>query len=105
MTIGPDNTEGRPGPPVTQAEPPATERQEPEAAMPRQPEVMIPRRGKRLPLEGPLMRLIATAGVIAIGVVIAAIMTSQHSKGWLIGVVVATVSVVLAGVLWSSRRL
>ena len=51
------------------------------------------------------MRLIATVGVIAIGVVIAAIMTSQHSKGWLIGVVVATVSVVLAGVLWSSRRL
>jgi len=105
MTIGPDNTEGRQGLPVTQAESPATERHEPEAAMPQQPEVMIPRRGKRLPLEGPLMRLVATVGVIAIGVVIAAIMTSQHSKGWLIGVVVATVSVVLAGVLWSSRRL
>ena len=105
MTIGPDNTEGRQEPSVTQAEPSATEPREPEATVPQQPEVMIPRRGKRLPLEGPLMRLIATAGVIAIGVVIAAIMTSQHSKGWLIGVVVATVSVVLAGVLWSSRRL
>ena len=67
--------------------------------------VMIPRRGKRLPLEGPLMRLVATGGIVAIGVVIAAIMTSQHSKGWLIGLVVAIVSVVLAAVLWSSRRL
>jgi hypothetical protein len=55
--------------------------------------------------ERPLMRLIATVGVIAIGVVLAAIMTSQHSRGWLIGVVVSTVSVVLAGMLWSSRRL
>jgi hypothetical protein len=32
-------------------------------------------------------------------------MTSQHSKGWLIGLVVSIVSVVLAAVLWSSRRL
>lgn len=51
------------------------------------------------------MRLIATAGIVAIGVVIAAIMTSQHSKGWIIGLVVGTVSVVLAAILWSSRRL
>jgi uncharacterized membrane protein len=51
------------------------------------------------------MRLIATAGIVAIGVVIAAIMTSQHSKGWLIGLVVGIVSVVLAAILWSSRRL
>jgi hypothetical protein len=70
-----------------------------------QPEVMIPRRDRRLPLEAPLMRLVATAGVIAIGVVISAIMTSQHSKGWVIGLVVAIVSVVLAAVLWSSRGL
>jgi hypothetical protein len=82
-----------------------TQPTEHEATVEPQPEVMIPRRAKRLPFEGPLMRLVATVGVIAIGVVIAAIMTSQHSKGWLIGVVVATVSVVLAGVLWSSRRL
>ncbi len=40
-----------------------------------------------------------------IGVAIAAIMTSQDSKGWLIGLVVSIVSVVLAAALWSSRRL
>jgi hypothetical protein len=66
---------------------------------------MIPTRGKRLPLEAPLMRLVATAGIIGIGVAIAAIMTSQDSQGWLIGLVVSIVSVALAAFLWSSRRL
>jgi hypothetical protein len=66
---------------------------------------MIPTRGKRLPLEAPLMRLVATAGIIGIGVAIGAIMTSQDSQGWLIGLVVSIVSVALAAFLWSSRRL
>ena len=66
---------------------------------------MIPSRRKRLPLEAPLMRVVATAGIVGIGVVIAAIMTSQDSQGWLIGLVVSIVSIVLAAVLWSSRRL
>jgi hypothetical protein len=66
---------------------------------------MIPSRRDRLPLEAPLMRLVATAGIIGIGVVIAAIMTSQDSQGWLIGLVVSIVSVALAAILWSSRRL
>ncbi len=67
--------------------------------------VMIPSGRKRLPLEAPLMRVVATGGIVAIGVVIAAIMTSQDSEGWLIGLVVSIVSVVLAAFLWSSRRL
>jgi hypothetical protein len=71
----------------------------------RRPGVMIPSRGKRLPLEAPLMRFVATAGIVAIGVVIAAIMGSQDSQGWLIGLVVSIVSLVLAALLWSSRRL
>jgi hypothetical protein len=66
---------------------------------------MIPGRSGRSRPETFLMRLVATAGIIGIGVVIAAIMTSQHSAGWLIGVVVSAVTVVLAGILWSSRRL
>lgn len=69
------------------------------------PGVMIPNRRKRLPLEAPLMRVVATAGIVGIGVVIAAIMDSQDSKGWLIGLVVSLVSLVLAALLWSSRRL
>jgi hypothetical protein len=70
-----------------------------------QPGVMIPSRRKRLPLEAPLMRLVATAGIVAIGVAVAAIMSSQDSQGWLIGLVVSIVSLVLAAVLWSSQRL
>jgi hypothetical protein len=71
----------------------------------RRPGVMIPSRSKRLPLEAPLMRLIATAGIVAIAVVVAAIMGSQDSQAWLIGLVVSIVSLVLAALLWSSQRL
>ena len=69
------------------------------------PGVMIPRRDKRLPLEAPLMRVVATAGIVGIGVLIAAIMASQNAQGWVTGLVVSAVSVVLAALLWSSRRL
>jgi hypothetical protein len=80
-------------------------REEQRAGAEPRPGVMIPSRRKRLPLEAPLMRLVATAGIIGIGVAIAAIMTSQESQGWLIGLVVSTLSVLLAAILWSSRRL
>jgi hypothetical protein len=66
---------------------------------------MIPARSGRFWPEAILMRLVATFGIVAIGVAIGAIMTSQHSHGWLVGLVVAAVSVVLAAILWSSRRL
>jgi hypothetical protein len=66
---------------------------------------MIPSRSGRSGLESVLMRFVATAGIIGIGVAIAAIMHSQKSQGWLIGLVVSIVSVVLAAILWSSRRL
>jgi hypothetical protein len=68
------------------------------------PQAMIPARAGRPPVEAVLMRIIATAGIIGISVAIAAIMGSQHSKAWLIGLVTSVVSVVLAAVLWSSRR-
>lgn len=67
--------------------------------------VMIPRREKRLPFEAPVMRVVATTGIVAISVVVAAVMASQDVQGWLIGLVVSLVSLVLAAVLWSSRRL
>jgi hypothetical protein len=52
-----------------------------------------------------LMRVVATVGVIGIGVAIAVITGSQHSKGLVIGLVVSIVTVVLTGMLWFSRRL
>ena len=80
-------------------------RSERREAPPARRSVMIPSRGKRLPLEAPVMRVLATGGIVAIAVVIGAIITSQDAHGWTIGLVVSIVSLVLAAVLWSSRRL
>ena len=67
---------------------------------------MLPRRGRRrYRLERVLVRLIATGGVIAIGVVLGAILASSNVQGWIIGLVVAVISVLLSGVLWSSRQI
>jgi protein-S-isoprenylcysteine O-methyltransferase Ste14 len=66
---------------------------------------MLPQRKRRRPAETVFMRVIATAGVVAIGVAIAAILGSSDVAAWTIGLVVSIVSVVLAAVLWSSRQL
>jgi hypothetical protein len=102
MSVTPGNGEGQPD---AEREARRTARNERRAAPAERPGVMIPSRRTRLPLEAPLMRAVATAGIVGIGVAIAAIMASQDSKGWLIGLVVSIVSVVLAAILWSSRRL
>jgi hypothetical protein len=66
---------------------------------------MIPNRRKRLPLEAPLMRVVATAGIVGIAVVVAAVMSAQDVQGWIVGLAVSLVSLALAAILWSSRRL
>lgn len=67
---------------------------------------MIPaRERRRLKVESVLMRLVATGGIIAIGVVLGAILVSQDVQGWIVGLVIALVSVILSGILWSSRQL
>jgi len=67
--------------------------------------MLPPRERRRSPFERIFVRLIATAGVVAVGVAIAAIMGSSGSQAWIIGLVVSIVSVVLAAILWSSRQL
>jgi hypothetical protein len=65
---------------------------------------MLPGRARRrFGIERVLVRLIATCGIVGIGVAIAAIMVSSKSQSWLIGVVVSGVSVILSAILWSSR--
>ncbi len=77
-----------------------------EPAGQRRSDNMLPQRPRRpLVLERLLVRLIATGGVIAVGVAIAAIMVSSHSQGWIVGLVVSIVAVVLSAILWSSRQL
>jgi hypothetical protein len=66
---------------------------------------MIPARGRRSAPETVFMRLIATAGIVGIGVAAAAIMGSQHVHAWIIGLAASLWSVASAALLWSSRRL
>jgi hypothetical protein len=67
---------------------------------------MLPaRETRRSALERMVVRLIATCGIVGIGVAIAAIMVSSKSQGWVVGLVVSIVSVVLAALLWSSKQL
>jgi hypothetical protein len=68
-------------------------------------EGFLPSRGRRPRAESFFMRLIATGGIIGIGTALAAILGSQDVAAWIIGLVVSIVSVVLAALLWSSRRL
>jgi hypothetical protein len=66
---------------------------------------MLPERRERPALESAFVRMIATSGVVGIGVALGAILTSQKVAGWIIGLVIALVAVILSAILWSSRRL
>ena len=65
----------------------------------------LPQRVRRPRVESVFVRLIATGGIIGIGTALAAILGSQEVDAWIIGVVVSTLAVVLAAILWSSRTL
>ena len=67
--------------------------------------MLPPRERRRSRAERLLVRLVATGGIVGIGVAIGAIMVSSNSRGWLIGLVISVVSVVLAAILWSSRQI
>jgi protein-S-isoprenylcysteine O-methyltransferase Ste14 len=67
---------------------------------------MIPaRRHRRSMFERISMRILATGGIIGVDVALGAILTANNVQGWIIGLVVGLVSVVLAAILWSSRQL
>lgn len=65
----------------------------------------IPAHRRRLGLESFFVRLVATGGIVGIGTALAAILDSQDIAAWIIGLVVAGLSVILAAILWSSRTL
>jgi hypothetical protein len=71
----------------------------------RAPNMLPGRERRRSVFERLFVRLIATAGVVAIGVVIGAIMADNKVQGWIIGLVISVVTVVLSAILWSSRQL
>ncbi len=65
----------------------------------------LPPRPPRAHAESVAVRVIATAGVIGISTAVGAILAASSVSGWIIALVVSTLSVVLAAVLWRSRRL
>jgi hypothetical protein len=78
----------------------------PPAATPsRHDEGFLPSEPVRRPSESLLVRLVATAGIVGIGTALGAILGASDAAGWVIGIAVAIVSVLLAAVLWRSRTL
>jgi hypothetical protein len=75
------------------------------APTPRQGNMLPGRERRRSGIERLLVRAVATGGVIGIGVALGAILASSKVQGWIIGLVVATLSVILSAILWSSRQL
>ena len=62
-------------------------------------------RPPRRHVESVLVRVVATAGIVGIGTAVGAVMGPLDVAGWVIGLVVALLSVVLAALLWRSRIL
>jgi hypothetical protein len=70
------------------------------------PQGMVPgRERRRTGIERGAMRAIATGGIVGIGVVLGAVLVGQDLAGWIVGLVVSVVSILLAALLWSSRQL
>ena len=65
----------------------------------------LPASPPRAGIESVVVRLVATAGVVGIGTALGAILSSSGVTGWIIGLAVSAVCVVLAALLWRSRRL
>jgi hypothetical protein len=63
------------------------------------------RQEKKRGLGSAFNRMVATGGIIGIGTGVAAIMGSQDVAAWIVGIVVAGLSVLLAGIVWRTRTL
>jgi hypothetical protein len=93
-----------PAPPAETA-PPAESAPPADVGRRRESRTMIPGRDRRPRAEAALMRFIATLGIVGIGVAVGAILAGQDVAGWIVGLAVSGLTVVLCAVLWSSRRL
>ena len=84
---------------------PATEQPAAETQPDRQASGFLPSQPPRLAAESVLVRVVATIGVVAIGTGLGALLVAQNVAGWIVGLAVAALSVVLAAVLWRSREM
>jgi hypothetical protein len=77
----------------------------PVGSHPAAPNMLPGRERRRSGIERLFVRVIATGGVVGIGVALGAILAANKVQGWIIGLAIALVSVLLSAVLWSSRQL
>lgn len=85
---------------------PGTQHEAQPESPPSPPGNMLPGRGRRqFGVERLLVRLVATCGILGIGVALGAILVSSKVQGWITGLAVAGVSVLLSAILWSSKQL
>jgi hypothetical protein len=68
-------------------------------------ETFLPARERRPSAESVFVRVVATGGIVGLGTAAGAAMAAQDVAGWVIGLSISLGTVVLAAVLWSSRRL
>ena len=68
-----------------------------------EPESGIGLRDRMTMFQSSFSRFVATGGIIGIGTGLAAILGSQDVEAWIIGIVVAGLSVILAAIVWSAR--
>jgi hypothetical protein len=100
MDLSDDDTTARRAPGATPSKP------ERSPSRSERPQGMVPaRERRRTKVERASMRVIATGGIIGIGVILGAVLVSQEVAGWIVGLVVSLTSVILAALLWSSRQL
>jgi hypothetical protein len=93
-----------PQPPSGLAGEPTTQRERDRRKAAGEPGTMLPaRERRRTKAERGLVRTVATAGIVGIDVLLGAILGGQDVAGWIIGLVIGLLTVILAAVLWSSR--
>lgn len=100
MIANPDDQPQRGGaddPPSSPPAPSVPETSDEPGFLPSQPD-------RRRP-ESLLVRVVATAGIVGIGTALGAILGASDVDAWILSLVVAIVSVLLAAVLWRSRTL
>ena len=80
--------------------------QERESRRRERPQGMVPgRERRRTGVERGAMRAVATGGIVGIGVALGSVLVGQDVAGWIVGLAVSVVSIILAALLWSSRQL
>lgn len=66
---------------------------------------ILPEQPERRTFESVFARVVATAGIVGVATALGAILIATNVAGWITGLVVSTVTLALAAMLWRSRRL